>query len=195
MIEWRLWKTDIRFSLLFPAMVLCITMLDQTGIAIRCLLASIMHEIGHLVMLAVFGTWPSAMVINVFGVRVEKQEGTRLTYLQDMAVSLAGPIVNVLSAGLLGACFGLVDMTMIHLTIGIFNLLPIEPLDGGQALMSVLRYRLSETEVDRAMLWVSALTLLPMMVVAIGILIYSGYNFTFLAVTVYVAALLWLKRK
>ena len=195
MIEIRLWKTDLRFSLLFPAMLLFITASDPSGIAVRCLLASMMHEIGHLVMLAVFREWPSATVINVFGMRIEKREGTRLSHLQDMAISLAGPAVNLIFGIALWLCFGAVDMAVIHMVIGGFNLLPIEPLDGGQALMSVLRYRLSDADVDRVMMGISVLALVPMLWAALMILFHSGYNFTFLAVTLYVAALLWLKRK
>ena len=190
-----MWKTDLRFSLLFPAMLLFLTILDIDGIATRCLFASVLHETGHLAMLAMFGEVPSRLVINAFGVRIEKREGTRLSHAQDMAVSLAGPVINLLCGGVLLACFGAVDMAVIHLAIGGFNLLPIEPLDGGQALMSLLRYKLSDQAVDQVMLAVSILTLAPMLWMALTILNHSGYNFTFLAVTLYVAALLWLKRK
>ncbi len=195
MIELRIGRCDIRFSILFPAMVLFVTMLDTTGTAAQCLLASVIHELGHLTALFLCGAAPSAMVINVFGVRIEKRMDARLTYRQDVLVSMAGPAINLLSAVILYMCAGWVSAVWIHLVLGIFNLLPLEPLDGGQALLGVLRCCTTEERAARIVLYVSAITLLPMALVSVALLLYSGYNFTFLAVTAYVAALIFLKRK
>lgn len=195
MIELRVWNTELRFSILFPAMVLFLTILDTNGIAGLCLFASLLHEVGHLAMLAVFRETPRCVTMGVFGARIEKRESAHLSHIQDMLVSLAGPMVNLLCGEALYLLFGAVDMAIIHFIIGGFNLLPIEPLDGGQALMSMLRMRLSEETVDQVMLAVSILVLVPMLWAAILVLNHSGYNFSFLAVTLYLAALLWLKRK
>lgn len=195
MIELRIGRCDIRFSILFPAMVLFITMLDTTGTAAQCLLASVIHELGHLTALFLCGTAPAAMIINVFGVRIEKRSDAALSYWQETAISLAGPLCNVISAGILYVCAGWEPMVWIHLVLGLFNVLPIEPLDGGQALLNVLRNNMAEEKAQQIILWVSMITLIPMAFLSVLLLLYSGYNFTFLAVTGYVAGLLFLKRK
>lgn len=195
MIEIRVGRCDVRFSILFPTLILFVTFLDTDGIAAHCILASIIHELGHLTALAFCKTSPSALVINLFGVRIEKPADCRLTYRQDMAISLAGPVSNVLSAALLYVLVGHSVSVWIHLVLGAFHLLPIEPLDGGQIWLSFLRSRMSEEKADRVMLWTSVITLIPMTFVSCILLLESGYNFTFLAVTVYVAALVFLKRK
>ena len=176
-------------------MVLFVTVLDATGTAAQCLLASVIHELGHLTALFLCRSTPSAMVINVFGVRIEKQADSHLTYGQDVWISLAGPAINLISAFVLYLLAGWGTAASIHLVLGLFNLLPLEPLDGGQALCGILRYRLSEERARRIVLRTSAITLFPMMAVSVLLLFYSGYNFTFLAVTAYVAALIFLKRK
>lgn len=194
MIEICFLKTTLRIGILFPATVLFVTVLDTDGMALACLTASVLHEAGHLLALALCKEWPKTMTINVFGVRLEKREGARLSHLQDVAVSLAGPAVNLVIGGAFW-CFGDISTAVIHWAAGGFNLLPLEPLDGGQALESALHTRWSDDVVQHVMLAISIAVLVPMFWVALTVLNHSGYNFTFLAVTVYVAALLWLKRK
>ena len=195
MIEIRIGRCDVRFSILFPALILFVTLLDTDGIAAHCLLASIIHELGHLTALAFCKPAPAAMVINLFGIRIEKRKDCTLTYRQDMLISLAGPAANLFSAALLYVLIGHSMSVLVHLVLGIFHLLPIEPLDGGQMCLSFFRSRMPEETADRVMLWTSIITLIPMTLVSCVLLLQSGYNFSFLAVTAYVAALVFLKRK
>ena len=58
---------------------------------------------------------------------------------RELAAALAGPAVNLLCAWI---CSGLGEawwcFTGLHLALGLFNLLPVGPLDGGRALSCLL---------------------------------------------------------
>ena len=84
---------------------------------------------------------------------------------------------------------------MVHATMAVMNLLPVEPLDGGQALFCLLAPHMEEPKATRAVLVVSVVTILPLAAAGFYVLLHSGYNFTLLAVSVYLVLLLLLKKK
>ena len=82
-----------------------------------------------------------------------------------------------------------------NLMIGAMNLLPIDPLDGGQALHALLCLRLREETVARVGTAVSVLALLPLAIAGFLLLLRSRYNFSLLLVGCYLMLLLLLKRR
>lgn len=195
MVEFTLGGIRFELSLLFPAMVVVMLTLDPTAMAMWCVAASAMHEAGHFIALLALNCTPKKICMGIFGIRVEQDPAHRLGYAANCAVSLAGPLVNLISFGVLSCFTGNGAAAMVHLTLGVFNLLPIEPLDGGQALYSLLALRHSEEKARKIVMWVSVLTLLPIAAAGFYLLIASGYNFTLLAVCGYLCLLLLLKRK
>lgn len=121
------------------------------GICAAVIFVSIMvHELGHALAARRFGIFPFIHLHGLGGATV--MPGARLTRLEGIQVSAAGP-----AAGLLLGCLLLIlNFTVprsesgyfMHLAIrfGLFvnffwtlmNLLPIQPLDGGQILRDVL---------------------------------------------------------
>lgn len=195
MIELRLWGVDFRLSLLFPASVVLLVTLDTTGLVEWCLLASIMHEIGHFIMLMIFRCRPKQIVVSVFGIRVEQKQNSKLSFIQNMWVSLAGPIVNLFTFSLLWLLEYRNMIAFIHLTLGIFNLLTIEPLDGGQALLNILYQYIDANRAEKIVTVVSVCTLLPVAFLGFFLLIVSGYNFTLLTIALYLGLLLLFKKR
>jgi stage IV sporulation protein FB len=114
------------------------------------LVSVMVHELGHAMMGKAFGLAPE-IDLHGMGGTTSWQSGRRLTTLQSIAVSVAGPGVGLVLGGALwlysrGATLDqphwiqLVVAQMIYVNVawGIFNLLPMFPLDGGNALRSVL---------------------------------------------------------
>lgn len=195
MLKFRLGGVEWRLSLLFPAAVVVLLTLDGSGTAAWCLAASVMHEGGHFLMLLLCGGKPAVVAAGIFGVRIEQDGRARLSYARNLLVSLAGPAVNLLSAAVLVLTGGWTVPAMVHGTMAAMNLLPIEPLDGGQALFCLLAPHLEERTVSRVLLIVSIVTILPLAAAGFTVLLGSGYNFTLLAVCLYLSLLLLLKRK
>jgi len=93
-------------------------------------LACLLHELGHLAMLLLFHRHVQTVSLCGAGA-LFVPSAVCGAYWQDILVSLAGPAVNLL----LGTAFLWGDRGsvsgMLHLGLGLFNLLPYARLDGG----------------------------------------------------------------
>ena len=119
---------------------------------------AIVHEIGHLIVGLFLGFKPKEIQINIAGVRIEFKpkieeynkrilKGSSLS-LKRAIIAMAGPITNFLIIAILQVIsiinhkFMLsnmgINVVYANFLIGIFNLIPIYPLDGGRILKEVL---------------------------------------------------------
>lgn len=114
------------------------------------LLACLLHEAGHIAMAAVLGGRVEGMSLSVVGAELCIHYDIPLNYGQDSLVALAGPAVNLLS----GVLLMVLDWQLtaaLSLAVGIFNLLPILPLDGGRVVYGLLANRLDSDWAERLM--------------------------------------------
>ncbi|NTX40505.1 site-2 protease family protein [Myxococcus sp. CA033] len=112
----------------------------------------LLHELGHAWAFRHFGSTAS---ISLHGMGGTAQGTDQLTHRQFAWVSFAGPGAGFLLGGLvwaasvvtpLGEQGGLVGLAVrqllwVNLGWGLFNLLPVQPLDGGHLLASLVRAR------------------------------------------------------
>jgi Zn-dependent protease len=110
----------------------------------------LVHEFGHALVVRSFGLSPQIMLYSMGGLTSWTDE-KGISHTKRIAISLAGPFagflfggVVVLSGiampGLFADHFGIVtyqDLLFVNWGWGIFNLLPILPLDGGNVAYSV----------------------------------------------------------
>lgn len=167
----KLGGINVRFSLLFPAMLTVLCMQSGGHLTAVCLLAAVMHECGHLLALCCARNRPKEIQFSAFGMCLLLNE-TPMRHRQQVLVALGGPAVNLLTAGLLFPIVGWSDTMGIHLLLGMMNLLPIWPLDGGQCLP------VSRVSEIISCAFLAALTALSVYVAAIGnisLLVVSGY--------------------
>lgn len=102
------------------------------GLLATVLAAAVVHEGGHWLALRAVGAKGTALRVGVLGMVMET-DSRRLSYGRELAVLLAGPGANLLSACLL-SLLDHPEAAGAHLVLGAFNLLPIRPLDGGRSL-------------------------------------------------------------
>ena len=122
--------------------------------------AALLHELGHLLALGLLGGRVRALRISVFGAELVTSAGC-LSYPGELAATLAGPAVNLL-CGFVLAPLGAWTAAGAHLALGIFNLLPVRPLDGGRALCLLASWLLGPERGEAAARWGGALTALPL---------------------------------
>ncbi len=149
MLEWRWRGVRYRISLLFPALLTALLLIQPDGTAVTCVLASLAHECGHLLLMMVCRVPPECCVLGAFGMRLEVGEH-RADYRENILVSLAGPLVNAMLAMLFWR-LGQPTVAAIHLLLCLFNLLPVKGLDGGEILRCLLCMRWEPTRVERGL--------------------------------------------
>ncbi len=116
------------------------------------LFAAILHELGHFAVLRLCGAPVRGVRLGALGAVMEA-ERSRLSYGADLLALLAGPLTNLLCAVALTVPArtlpGLYAAAGTHLALGAFNLLPIRPLDGGQALELLVTWRFGPAAGER----------------------------------------------
>ena len=126
-------------------------LLTWLGVAFGSVLV---HELGHAIVGRAFGS-PTSIVLYAFGGLTFHNGGKWLTARQDVLISLAGSLSQIVLLGipaymithsnplLFFTSYGWYrffwDLMWVSLGWGIINLLPILPLDGGNIAVTLLR--------------------------------------------------------
>lgn len=155
--------------------------LENGSIMLFCVL---LHESAHLMMMVRFRCPPEQVQVSGLGMQLRLPQGSAIPYREAVWVSLAGPCANLLLALL---CFplGMHSMAMMNLSLGLFHLLPVEPLDGGLALKAALCLCFSPDKAGKISFILSFLILLPVMIAGFLVLLHTRNNFSLLAVSIY----------
>ena len=156
----------------------------QKGIAYSLIWAPVLfisvllHELAHAGTIAAFGYGSSHVILGgMGGVTINERQAKPW---QEMLISAAGPLASFAQAGIcyvLLARFEIVNrdkflVVLVPLLLianfwwGIFNLLPIPPLDGGKAFRNLLRSLLRENLAFTIAVWTA-------IVVGIAVVIYA----------------------
>ena len=159
-------------------------MLASILIAVVVLLSIIAHELGHGVMVKRLGHRPREVILHFIG-GVLLWEAGRATRKDRIKVALAGPAVSLLLGliaflaylplhktggfgvyaarsepvmGLMVLKMTLSATVVLNVFWGLFNLLPIYPMDGGHALRSAMGLKMRQSQAIRRSLKVSMVT-------------------------------------
>lgn len=136
----------------------------------------VLHEFGHILQARKYGIRVRDIVLFPIG-GMARAEAIPENSRQEMAVAIAGPVVSFAIAGLL---FGglalrgipphgdgfLVELAWVNLALGVFNLVPAFPMDGGRILRGVLGLRMSYLAATRRARDVGQLLALAFLVAA-----------------------------
>lgn len=183
-------KTSLKINVSFAAVITLMLILDGSGTCAVALFCCVMHEVGHIICLVIFGEKPESVELSFYGIKLERSRHSSLTAAEEMVVFAAGPVMNfVLSAFMLpfsSGHTGIKTAAAISFCVGIFNLLPCCPLDGGNILSSFLAFIADEEKAGKISFFVSCIVIIPVAVTG-AVMIFINGNFTLAAVAVYLA--------
>jgi Zn-dependent protease len=189
----RMWGVPVRlhFTFLLLLVFLLVTDLGRVSsgayaLFLLGLFASVLlHELAHAAVGARFGVRTLEIVMFPIGgvSRLERM----LQPKEELWISLAGPLMNLLLAGALFAVVVPLHQTVpirqfsdlvadlaqpsetvlprlafANLLLGLFNLLPAFPMDGGRALRALLTYIRPEAEATRIAAWMGRVLAISM---------------------------------
>jgi Zn-dependent protease/CBS domain-containing protein len=116
--------------------------------AVLLLLSVLAHELSHTVVALGFGYPVRRITLHLLG-GASEIEGAARTPWHEFLIAVAGPLVSLLVGGVAyvaslgldnGSVLGLLAdaLTITNIFVGIFNLLPGLPLDGGRVLQAAV---------------------------------------------------------
>ena len=156
MLRWG--KLEVSGGFLLMSAVLFY--LDTGGLLPLAALAAGAHELGHYLTLRCLGGDIVYFRLTAVGGDMELSRARPLSYGRELLSILAGPGVNLalafLCARLAGGREWAYVLSGLSLSLGLFNLLPVYPLDGGRALLMVLTGVLPPQWAGRLTRWCSA---------------------------------------
>jgi len=188
----------VSISFFFFVTVCVALVLDTTDTAVTALWAAGLHEGGHLLCMLLYGERPSSIFIAPFGFSITRCGMS--SYRREMIIAFAGPAANIIAAFVmfmvLLTCHhsSLIKPIAVNLSLALFNLLPIEPLDCGRAVRYWLMCRMNTLRAEKTVFIIGAVCLVPVAAMGFLVLIKSRYNITLLLASIYLSYML-LKRR
>ena len=129
---WR--STEFRLSPGF-LVTLGVSVLAGAGSVLPAVLgAAVCHEAGHLLALWAYHVPVESVTIGPVGAVIRASGQDRLSYGRDLLATLAGVGVNFILAFLFARVTEEYLFAGANAVLGVYNLLPIQGLDGGRAL-------------------------------------------------------------
>jgi stage IV sporulation protein FB len=166
------------------------------GLEIMVIFASVLlHELSHTIMAAILGVKVAEIELLPFGGQARIDDFTGLDPDREIYIALAGPIFSLSIAVLfyfLPAAFPFQtsQLIQINLFLGVFNLLPALPLDGGRILRAYLSTRMGYKKATSRCAWLGKM-IAGLICAYGGYLFYrqqSGANYILVAVLLFWAA-------
>ena len=106
-------------------------------ILLACIIAVISHEIFHIIAALIFKARLYDFRPTPIGIKARLKQSPK-SFKKQAAIFIAGPLGNILLAMLfIGRSGFLHNLSEANLAIGIFNMLPVYPLDGSQIFIIV----------------------------------------------------------
>lgn len=192
----NLGETILRINISFAAALTLTLIIDESGLCAAALFCCVIHEAGHIICLLILGEKPKLIELSFYGIKLErKNAGTNRT--EEIAVYASGPLANLVLSAVIFALSntrGMKTAAIISLCVGLFNLLPCVPLDGGNILHFLFSGFMNEEKSEKVSFFISVAVLVPMAAAGI-ILFFKSKNITLVAVSVYLMLINFISRK
>lgn len=146
MIVCKFWGIRIKINWLFLLVVVLFALVGELARALTAFFIVLLHELGHVVVARFSGLRISQIELLPFGGVAVFDDLLEVDHRLELKVALAGPLVNfflILLAVILTR-YHLLELELAlffiqyNLCIGLFNLFPALPLDGGRIFRAAL---------------------------------------------------------
>ena len=141
----KMHKIPIAIHPLFLAVGIFMVLFGKGFIWLIYIVLAISHELAHLIVAKKLGYKLNKVRLMPFGAVLEAEEDEFLPK-DEILIGLAGPLFNLILSFFIVALWWVkpeiynltIDFAVANLSLGLFNLVPIFPLDGGRILLAFL---------------------------------------------------------
>ena len=168
--------TAVQIDFWFAAVLTFLLLFFPNGNAALCFVLCVLHEIGHLAAMTVFGSKPRKIQLGFFGMKIVA-DNKLVSPIKEIIIAAAGPAVNLMLAVIL-YFLKRNEAEILSLGLGLFNLMPVSMLDGGHILLAVHKNRKAAKITDCVCCFL-------LLLFGIIIAFYTKRNFTVLIVSIY----------
>lgn len=157
------------------------------------LFSAAVHELGHIVALRCCGVRINTLVLGFFGGTII-MEKKLISYGREAVIAFSGPFVNLAFSTLFfiimrgGFTSDLFFLFLCNGFYALFNLLPIENLDGGTGFKAMIARKKELYTAERVICVLSRITLLVLCGFSIFLVSLSAFNISLFAVTLLLLA-------
>lgn len=196
-MEFTIKECRFQISFWFAAVICLWLCVDSYGTFLAGMAAALLHEIGHVIAILFCKRKVTYFRLSAFGAEIEQADGGNGSLQKDCLIYLLGPFANIVCFFLFWLFTGnlLHPFCVANLALGLINLIPAEPLDGGQAVYSLLCIRYDEETAIKILERLSFVVLTPLAICGFLLLFQSAYNFSLLFFSIYGIFFLLLKKR
>lgn len=138
----------VKFKKYFFLIFLCLLVMGFRGKFLVAFIMAFLHEVVHYVTARFLGFSGFDIEIWPIGTVLKLKDLDEATPLEDIIISVSGPLFNIIVALAFHIFFNIFKLQQLrlleitNLTLGIFNLIPALPLDGGRILRDLLNIKI-----------------------------------------------------
>ncbi|MCD8025402.1 MAG: M50 family metallopeptidase [Clostridiales bacterium] len=195
----KLRSAEVTISYLFICLTALCIILGAFQNYLYCLLAVILHETGHLILICLLGGPPDKIKISLFEITVSDSRRQQRSVFQNFLIIFFGPFANFICFIFLYLLYLIfsseifLSLAFANISVCLFNLLPVLSLDGGQMLYLLLSRRFSDAASEKAVNIITFIFIFPLAALGFLLLFNSRYNFSLLLICIYLILSLIMK--
>ena len=187
----NIYGVNVEITFWFVALITFIISLNAPSNVFVTVISSLLHEMGHLLIMTSVGNKPQAVRFEITGMNIIRQPDYKISIKNEILISLGGPFINLIcfSISVIILCIYQNDNVLtfgcINLILMIFNLLPIKKLDGGMALYYALSQKYDNITCSKVLKITSIFFITLIYIWGIYAFVSSKYNISLIIIAIF----------
>lgn len=146
-----------------------------------------LHELSHIIVGYFFGSKLEKITITALGQKANLKNFDFLSVKRKICIVVAGPLCNIILWGISQLIFidNFTFFKQVNISIFLFNILPIYPLDGGRLCQIILGNNIGVINANKLLINISKVTYKLLFILGLIQVVLYPFNISILCLSVY----------